>query len=360
MYENYFGLNTKPFELVPNPEFLFLSHSHKKAINYLTYGLQEQAGFILLAGEVGSGKTTIVRNLIKNLAKEIVLARVFNTRADAAQILSMINEDFGLEVKNKTKVELLRELYDYLLVLYAEGKRAVIIIDEAQNLTADVLEEIRLLSNLEADAVKLVQIVLVGQPELIEIITRPELRQLRQRIAVHCRLMPLTRDETEKYIYHRLEKAGNREALTWHEGVFDLLYRYSGGIPRLINQFCDFALLCVFAEGVRELSMEMLQEVIGDIAWDCTLPRPTKPGPKDFADARQNLNSDSSYLNEWLQAMNAVWGEDGTIVRRLEERDERFQQAQLDTMQRTEVLLEKLEHLLDSALLATQRGPGHG
>lgn len=359
MYEAYFGLNTKPFELVPNPDFLFLSHSHKKAINYLAYGLQEQAGFILLAGEVGSGKTTLVRNLIKNLDKEIVLARVFNTRADAAQVLSMINEDFGLEVKNKTKVALLRELYDYLLVLYAEGKRAVIIIDEAQNLTVDVLEEIRLLSNLEADSVKLVQIVLVGQPELIEVITRPELRQLRQRIAVHCQLTPLSRDETEAYVYHRLETAGNREALIWQEGAFDLLYRYSGGIPRLINQFCDFALLCVFAEESRELSMEMLQEVIGDIAWDCTPPTSTKPAPRDLAGAHRP-DRGSFPLNEWLEMLNAVWGDDGTVVRRMEARDERFQQAQLDTMQRTEVLLEKIAYLLDSKLNTTQRGSGHG
>lgn len=359
MYEAYFGLNTKPFELVPNPEFLFLSHSHKKALNYLAYGLQEQAGFILLAGEVGSGKTTLVRNLIKNLDKEIVLARVFNTRADAGQILSMINEDFGLEVKNKSKVELLRELYDYLLVLYAEEKRAVIIIDEAQNLTADVLEEIRLLSNLEADSVKLVQIVLVGQPELIEVITQPELRQLRQRIAVHCQLTPLTRDETEAYIYHRLETAGNRGAVIWHEGAFDLLYRYSGGIPRLINQFCDFALLCAFAEDSRELSMEILQEVIGDIAWDCTPPPPTKPSPSDSPGAH-SPERDTSHLNEWLEMLNAVWGDNGTIVRRMESRDEYFLQAQLDTMHRTEVLLEKIAHLLDSALMASQRGPGHG
>lgn len=353
MYEAYFGLSTKPFELVPNPEFLFLSHSHKKAINYLAYGLQEQAGFILLAGEVGSGKTTIIRNLTKNIDKEIVLARVFNTRADATQILSMINEDFGLEVENKSKVALLRELYDYLMVLYAEGKRAVIIIDEAQNLTSDVLEEIRLLSNLEADSVKLVQIILVGQPELIEVITQPELRQLRQRIAVHCQLTPLTRDETEAYVYHRLETAGNRDALIWHEGAFDLLYRYSGGIPRLVNQFCDFALLCVFAEEKRELSLEMLQEVIGDIAWDC----PSGMGKHvqgDF-DVKQEINESNSPVEEWLEMMNSVWGEDGAVVRRLEAQDERLHQAQLASLRQTEVLLERISKRLGFILNTTQR-----
>ncbi|MCA1796727.1 MAG: XrtA-associated ATPase [Geobacteraceae bacterium] len=358
MYEAYFGLSIKPFELVPNPEFLYLSHSHKKAINYLAYGLQEHTGFILLAGEVGSGKTTIIRNLIKNLDKEVVLARVFNTRADATQILSMINEDFGLDVENKNKVALLRELYDYLMLLYGEGKRAVIIIDEAQNLTADVLEEIRLLSNLEADSVKLVQIILVGQPELLEVITQPELRQLRQRIGVHCQLSPLSRDETEAYVYHRLETAGNRDALIWHEGAFDLLYRYSGGIPRLINQFCDFALLCVFAEESRELTLEMLQEVIGDIAWDCASAS-GKP-MQGASVSSQGIDESHHSIDEWLKMLNAVWGESGSVVRRMEARDEHFQQAQLESMRRTEELLEKISERLGSMLSATRKDSRHG
>lgn len=358
MYKAYFGLGAKPFELVPNPEFLFLSHSHKKAIDYLTYGLQERAGFILLAGEVGSGKTTIIRDIIQNLDQEIVLARVFNTRADATQVLSMINEDFGLEVENKNKVTLLRELYDYLLVLFAEGKRAVIIIDEAQNLTPDVLEEIRLLSNLEADSVKLVQIVLVGQPELLEVISQPGLRQLRQRIGIHCHLAPLTRDETEAYVYHRLETAGNRDAIVWHEGVFDLLFHYSDGIPRLINQYCDFALLCVFAEQGHELSKDMLQEIIGDIAWE--YPSASEQSMQETVTSTRGMGQQHQPVAEWLKAMHATWGENGVVVRRMEERDERFQQAQLATMRRIEVQLERLSRRLGCVLSEAQKDSHHG
>lgn len=279
MYETYFGLNTKPFELVPNPLFLFNSHSHKKAISYLQYGLQERVGFILLAGEVGSGKTTIIRDIIKNLDDDIVLSQVINTSGTATEILAMINDDFGLAIEGKDKVVLLRDLNDHLVTLYSDGKRPVIIIDEAQNLSPVVLEEVRLLSNLEAENAKLVQIILVGQPELQNIITRPELRQLRQRISIHCQLEPLTREETEDYVYHRLATAGNRTAVSWHEGTFDSLYAYSGGIPRLLNVYCDFALLCAFVEKTRELSVGMINEVIGDLSWNQnhTISRSAQP-----------------------------------------------------------------------------------
>ncbi len=354
MYEAYFGLSTKPFELVPNPHFLFMSHSHKKAINYLTYGLQERAGFILLAGEVGSGKTTIIRNLINDLDEDIALSRVFNTRADAAQILAMINEDFGLEIAGKDKIALLRDLNDHLVALHAEGLRALIIIDEAQNLSAEVLEEIRLLSNLEADTIKLVQIVLVGQPELVEVITRPELRQLRQRIGIHCQLEPLTRAEVEGYVYHRLETAGNREAVFWHAGAFDLIYHYSGGVPRLINQFCDFALLCVFAEQKRELTLEMLKEVIGDIAWD-KAESAWVAGETDESSLRRNVPH-RQQLTDFLVQMERVWGEEGAVLRHLKTRDARVHEMHLEQMQRIEALLERIvEHLVTPTISREER-----
>ncbi|WP_321532673.1 XrtA/PEP-CTERM system-associated ATPase [uncultured Desulfuromonas sp.] len=348
MYEAYFGLTTKPFELVPNPQFLFLSHSHRKAINYLSYGLQERAGFILLAGEVGSGKTTIIRNLIKDLDEDIALSRVFNTRADARQVLAMINEDFGLTVENKDKVTLLSELYDYLVELHAAGKRAVIIIDEAQNLSVEVLEEIRLLSNLEADSAKLLQIVLVGQPELLSMITQPELRQLRQRIGIHCHLEPLTRDETEAYVYHRLETAGNREAVVWHDGAFDLLFHYSGGVPRLINLFCDFALLCAFAEESRDLTLELLHEVIGDITWD---QQERSSATVQLRELQVRTGGTDS-PEQRLTALENLWGEGGEMVRRLEARDERLQQIQLESMRRMEMLLERISDRLGALLVA--------
>ncbi len=215
MYTEFFKLRVKPFELVPNPEFLYRSRSHKKALNYLRYGLQERVGFILLTGEVGSGKTTIVRNIISEMGSDVILSMIFNTKVSNKQVLAMINEDFGLKVIGKDKITLLRNLNDFLVGIHAQQRRAVVIIDEAQNLSASALEEIRLLSNLEATNAKLLQIVLVGQPELKKTIAHHELRQLRQRISVHSQIDPLTRVETEDYVYHRLEKAGNPCALTW-------------------------------------------------------------------------------------------------------------------------------------------------
>lgn len=266
MYEKFFKLDSKPFELVPNPSFLFLSSSHKKALSYLEYGIQEGAGFILFTGEVGAGKTTIIRNLVKQLDAQTALAMVFNTRVSAEQLLALVNDDFGLDVNGRDKVGLLHDLNDYLVQKNSEGCRPILIIDEAQNLSSEALEEIRLLSNLEGNNCKLLQIILVGQPELKRIIAQPCLRQLRQRISISCHLNPLKRDETEQYIYHRLETAGNRHAVSFQEGTFDIIYRYSHGVPRLVNIFCDFLLLSAFVEETRHLSLELVEEVIGDVA----------------------------------------------------------------------------------------------
>ncbi|MGE4559152.1 MAG: XrtA/PEP-CTERM system-associated ATPase [Desulfobulbus sp.] len=354
MYESYFGLTVKPFELVPNPRFLFNSRSHKKAISYLKYGLQERAGFILLTGEVGSGKTTIIRDLINNLDADMVLAMVYNTRATARQMLSMINEDFGLEVggKDKDKVSLLRDLNDHLVAQHAQRKRPVIIIDEAQNLSPAVLEEIRLLSNLEADNFKLVQIVLVGQPELQKLITRPELRQLRQRISVHCHLEPLTREETEAYVYHRLAMAGNRNALRWQEGTFDTLYGYSAGIPRLINVFCDFVLLAAFVEETHDISLEMLEEVIGDVSWDRQVEaarlHQALAGGGGAAD--EGISDRLYRFEQRLASLDAMHEEEGWIARRLavhEELLERLADRQHEDAERHDAGLERILRQLD-------------
>jgi len=284
MYEAFFGLTVKPFEIVPNPGFIYLSRSHRKARNYLKYGLSEGAGFILLTGEVGSGKTTIIRDFIAGMTSDMVLAMLFNTKVTNKQVLAMINEDFGLPVAGRDKVALLRELNDFLLEQHAQGKHPILIVDEAQNLSASCLEEIRLLSNLEASDAKLLQIIMVGQSELKQTIAKHELRQLRQRISVHCHLEPLSRDETEEYVLHRLELAGNRQAVNWDAGTFDALYRCSQGIPRLINVFCDYILLAAYVEEVRDVSLELVEEVICDALWE----QPAKEDGEAFSGDRQS------------------------------------------------------------------------
>jgi putative secretion ATPase (PEP-CTERM system associated) len=268
MYETYFKLRVKPFELVPDPHFIFLSKSHKKAMSYLSYGIQERSGFILLTGEVGSGKTTLIRNLLENHYDHVVLSMIFNTRATSEQLLAMINEDFGLSVQGKDKITLIRDLNGFLINQYAAGKQPILIIDEAQNLSPELLEEVRLLSNLEASNSKLLQIILVGQPELRTILAAPELRQLRQRININCHLQALNREELEQYIYHRLEVAGNSSAVTFAPESLDLIFSYSRGIPRLINIICDFLLFLAFAEETSSLSVEMVQDVIGDLDFE--------------------------------------------------------------------------------------------
>lgn len=265
MYEQHFSFRCKPFELLPNPDFLFQSSTHKKAITYLDYGLKEKVGFILLTGEIGSGKTTIIRNFIKKLSSSVKLSRINNTKVSSQQLISMINEDFGLDVEGKSKTKLLSELNDFLIDQYSIKSQPILLIDEAQNLSPNLLEEIRLLSNLETDRAKLIQIILVGQPELNKTLMLPEMMQLRQRININYHISPLTIDETIKYIMHRLTIAGNTSVIKFQGDMSELIYRFSRGIPRLINILCDFALLTTFVERKKEVSTDIVREVVKDL-----------------------------------------------------------------------------------------------
>lgn len=286
MYRSFFKLTCKPFDLVPNPDFMFLSKTHKKAMTYLDYGIRERVGFVLLTGEIGSGKTTIIRELIDKHLQRVVLAKVFNTNVDSVQLLSMINDDFGLPVQGKDKIELLRNLNHFLVEQYGKGNQPLLIIDEAQNLQLETLEEIRMLSNLETSDSKLLQIILVGQPELRTLLAKPELRQLRQRISIQCNLQPLNRQEVEQYIFHRLQVAGNRDALRFVPQALDLIFRYCCGIPRLINIICDFLLLAAFVEEVQDVDEEMIRDIVGDLDFDNYYWAQEPPTPAGDMDIR--------------------------------------------------------------------------
>lgn len=274
MYEAFFNLTKKPFDLLPDPEFLYMSSSHKKALSYLDYGIRERVGFILLTGEVGSGKTTIIRDLIRKNLTNVILSKIFNTRVDSEQLIAMINDDFGLSVQNKDKISLLRDLNAFLIEQFLKGNKPVLIIDEAQNLDHDLLEEIRMLSNLETDNAKLLQIILVGQPELRKTLASATLVQLRQRISINCHIQPLSQQEIELYILHRMEKAGDRDAANFSQETINIIFTYSRGIPRLINIICDFILLAAFAEETRVIDAALVQDIIGDLDfvyhyWGC-------------------------------------------------------------------------------------------
>jgi putative secretion ATPase (PEP-CTERM system associated) len=293
MYEAYFNLRVKPFELLPDPHFIFLSKSHKKAMSFLNYGIQERSGFILLTGEVGSGKTTLIRNLINRHYERVVLAKIFNTCVTSEQLLAMINDDFGLSVQGKDKVTLIRDLNGFLVEQYACGNQPILIIDEAQNLGREHLEEIRMLSNLETDDSKLLQIILVGQPELRTTLAAPELLQLRQRININCHIQALNRQETAQYITHRLDVAGNADAVDFPAETVDYIFQYSKGIPRLINIICDFLMLSAFAEETSTITIEMVSEIIGDLDfenhyWSSTVSGKESGHVKDSATVSAN------------------------------------------------------------------------
>lgn len=314
MYTGFFELHHKPFELVPDPDFLYPSVTHKRAISYLDYAIRERLGFILLTGEVGSGKTTLIQTLLKSLDRSVSIARIFNTRVTFEQLLAMINDEFGLSTQGRDKVQLQRDLYEFLIQRFAAGSHAILIIDEAQNLTPELLEDLRMLSNLETGKAKLLQIILVGQPELKRVLGRPELRQLQQRISIACHLVPLSCEEVEQYIHHRLERAGKRDCVSFSAEALQRIHGHSRGIPRLINSMCDFLLLAAFVEQSREITAEMVEDVAQDMdienrCWGYDEEQPSAP-PPPAADAgaagspARSSQIDSIAMKEMLGYLN--------------------------------------------------------
>jgi general secretion pathway protein A len=267
MYASFFGLNEKPFSITPDPRYLFLSERHAEALAHLVYGINEAGGFIQLTGEVGTGKTTVVRSLLAQAPKHAEIALILNPRMTPAEFLLAICEELGIAVEPRSEGSL-KDLVDllsiHLLKAHAEGKRIVLVVDEAQNLAPEVLEQVRLLTNLETETQKLLQIILIGQPELRELLDRTELRQLAQRITGRYHLAPLSGDESAAYVRHRLRVAGaTREVFS--NGALREIRRLSGGVPRLINIICDRALLGAFTEDRHAVSAGVVRRAAGEV-----------------------------------------------------------------------------------------------
>jgi general secretion pathway protein A len=265
-YNSYFGFSVSPFSVTPDPSFFYPSPVYKEAYANLQYGIEAKKGFIVIAGEVGTGKTTLLRKLMRdNLEGTIETAFVFNTDLDFTELLQLIHEDLGLGIKDANKVQLLRELNEYLITQLKQSHIVSVLVDEAQNLSDDALEGLRLLSNLETDDEKLIQIVLMGQPELLAKLDRPSLRQLKQRVALQCRLFPLTRSEVGPYIDFRLRTAGYTGNDLFSPAAVRRITLYSRGIPRLVNIICDNGLLTAYARDQKNVSAKIIKEVVSDL-----------------------------------------------------------------------------------------------
>jgi len=261
MYTEFYGLREKPFSLSPDPRFLFLSDSHREALAHLLYGIEQGEGFIAITGEVGTGKTTLCRTLLQRLEPGSEVAFLFNPQLSGLELLQAIDAEFGLATEGKSRRELLDQLNRFLLTKRQEGRRVLLLIDEAQNLEREALEQVRLLSNLETDTTKLIQIILLGQPELDALLESAELRQLRQRINVRWRLGPLSSTETRDYVRHRLRVAAGGAREIFSELALREIHRSSGGIPRVINRICDRSLLAGFAADAAEIGLGTVAEV---------------------------------------------------------------------------------------------------
>lgn len=269
MYCDYFGFSEKPFTITPNPHFVFLSGIHREAYARLLYGVDSHAGFIALTGEVGTGKTTMLRTLLTQLDPEkYTSALIFNSCMSGEQLLAGICREYGIVAGEPSRSAYLDALYTFLIEQNSAGRTVVLVIDEAQNLAPDVLEQVRMISNLETERDKLIQIILAGQPELNVVLRRHDLRQLNQRITVRCRLTPMKLDETERYINHRLKISGSRIPNIFSPAAIKRIYRFSCGNPRLINVACEQALVMAWTRETLSVSPSIAAEVIAELQPD--------------------------------------------------------------------------------------------
>lgn len=276
MYESYYGLSAKPFRLRPDPHFFFGSKGHKRAMAYLEYGLAQGEGFIVITGEVGAGKTTLVRNMLNTLSsQQIVAAHIVNTALNSEDTLRIVLAAFGLPSEDASKSALLKRLESFLRACDQQGRRALLVVDEAQNLTQRTVEELRMLSNFQADDRSLLQTFLIGQPEFRATLHSPDMQQLRQRVTATYHLGPMDMQETQAYIEHRLRMVGWNNDPSFTPGAHAAIFEYSGGIPRMTNALCDRLLLMGFLEELHELTASHVEEVVRDI--DAEFQAPPEP-----------------------------------------------------------------------------------
>ena len=351
MYLKFFGLTEQPFQLTPDSQFLYLSGSHMRAKAYMDYTVWKRDGFVVITGEIGAGKTTLIHKLLSEVEGDVKLVRIFQTQLNEIEFLQAMLVELGFEssnLKDHGKVELLSLLNDYLLQSYSEGKHVVLIVDEAQNLSPKVLEEIRMLSGLEPDKEKILNVILVGQPELNDTLSRPDMEQLVQRIRLRFHVGALTREETWEYVVHRLKVAGSVEGDLFDHDVLQSIYEYTGGIPRKINILCDTALICAFADSAPRVNQTVMHEAIAELQWKPVVDR-KKPGPHNKLEeslAQEDLYTSQSARYNMESAPHFTGGDDqwaklfSLVLRMMSDMSYR--------MKRVDERLERLESVLNT------------
>jgi len=353
MYEEFYGLKSKPFQLIPDPKFYFGSKQHSRAKAYLEYGVSRNEGFVVITGEIGAGKTTILRTLIESLhGSNVVTGHLVTTQLGAEDTLRMVGAAFGFKVKDVPKSELLITLEAFLISQTSQGKRCLLIVDEAQNLSMRAVEELRMLSNFQFGNQALLQSFLIGQPEFREILQRPEMEQFRQRVAATCHIGPLDQAETQGYIEHRLKQAGSTDKPKWGKGAFEAIYKATRGIPRRINSVCDRVLLLGFLNGRSELSADDVNEVVRELEQENALPGKRASTPPDSLAADLGTASSPLPLDVDLSRLRL----DGATADGMSRQLARLSAEQrLDQMQRLERSLLRLERINVQTLSLLQK-----
>ena len=306
MYYENFGLKEPPFQLTPDSRYLFFSKAHRRAKAYMDYAVWKRDGFIVITGEIGAGKTTLINKLLSEIGQDVEVIRIFQTQLNEVEFLQAMLFELGVEeheLDGMGKVQLLHRLNHYLLDTYSRGRHVVLIVDEGQNLSTKVLEEIRMLSGLEVEKEKLLNIILVGQPEMNEILDQPKMTQLIQRIRLRFHVGPLKSEETIEYIQHRLKVAGSDTPETvFDEEAYPLIQTYTGGIPRKINVLCDTALVCAFADDQDRVSIETIGDALAELQW--------KPVGEEI---ESESGSHPDMEPAWVRAENSPSSNDGGI-----------------------------------------------
>lgn len=284
MYIDYFGLRDYPFRITPDTDYLYMSSAHSRAKAYMEYAIFNREGFVVITGEIGSGKTTLIKKLLTEIAADVVVAKIFQTQLDEVELLQAILVEFGLNPFSAKKVELLNMLNQFLVNSYLDGKQVLLIIDDAQNLSKRVLEEITMLSGVETQKEKILHVILAGQPELSHKLEAPDMEQLLQRVSLRYHVRALSLDETKEYVEHRLKIAGSEQKIFMDE-LFPTIYEYSGGIPRLINTLCDTVLTCAYADNRLVIDQSELDSALKELQW------------RKYSDSHREENRDH-YINQ--------------------------------------------------------------